>query len=74
MHLLKFNPDGKVPKYKQIVQSVIADIEKGVLHQNDQLPSISELSEEYYLARDTVEKAYRDLKERGYITSVQGKG
>ncbi len=74
MYLFKFNPDGRVPKYKQIVQSVIADIEKGALQQNDQLPSISELSEEYYLARDTVEKAYRDLKERGYITSVQGKG
>ncbi len=74
MYLLKLNPVDKVPKYKQIVQSVIADIEKGVLRKNDQLPSISELSEEYYLARDTVEKAYRDLKERGYITSVQGKG
>ncbi len=74
MYQLKFNPTDKTPKYKQIVQSVIADIEKGTLKKNDQLPSISELSEEYYLARDTVEKAYRELKERGYITSVQGKG
>ena len=56
------------------MQSVITDIERGVLTNNEQLPSISELSVEYYLARDTVEKAYRELRERGYITSVQGKG
>ena len=53
---------------------MIADIERGVLRNGDQLPSISELSIEHYLARDTVEKAYRELRERGFITSVQGKG
>ncbi len=74
MYQLKLNPNDKTPKYKQIIQSVISDIERNVLKKNEQLPSISELSEEYYLARDTVEKAYRELKERGFITSVQGKG
>lgn len=74
MYKLQFNPAEKTPKYKQIVQSIIADIERTVLKKDEQLPSISELSEEYYLARDTVEKAYRELKERGFITSVQGKG
>lgn len=74
MYKLQFNPNEKTPKYKQIVQSIVVDIERGVLKKNEQLPSISELSEEYYLARDTVEKAYRELKERGFITSVQGKG
>lgn len=74
LYKLQFNPYDKMPKYKQIVQSVITDIERGVLKNGDQLPSISELSVEYYLARDTVEKAYRELRERGFITSVQGKG
>ncbi|MBD2699041.1 GntR family transcriptional regulator [Spirosoma sp. BT702] len=74
LYKLQFNPKDKTPKYKQIVQSVITDIERGVLKNNEQLPSISELSVEYYLARDTVEKAYRELRELGYIISVQGKG
>lgn len=74
MYKLQFNPNDKTPKYKQIVQSIVADIERAVLKKDEQLPSISELSEEYYLARDTVEKAYRELKERGFISSVQGKG
>jgi len=71
---LQFNPLDKLPKYKQIVQSVMRDIERGVLKKGDQLPSISELSVEYLLARDTVEKAYRELRSLGLITSVQGKG
>ena len=74
MYKLNVNTSDKTPKYKQIIQSIIADIERNVLKKNEQLPSISELSEEYYLARDTVEKAYRELRERGFITSVQGKG
>jgi DNA-binding transcriptional regulator YhcF (GntR family) len=74
MYKLQFNAADKMPKYKQIVQSVITDIERGVLKKGDQLPSISELSGDYDLARDTVEKAYRELRERGFLTSVQGKG
>lgn len=74
MYKLQFKPFDKTPKYKQIVQSIITDIERGALRKDDQLPSISELSAEYYLARDTVEKAYRELRERGFCTSVQGKG
>ncbi len=74
MYLPQLKPLDKMPKYKQLVQSVIADIERGVLKNGDQLPSISELSIEHYLARDTVEKAYRELRERGFIISVQGKG
>lgn len=74
MYKLQLNPNDKTPKYKQIVRSIITDIERTVLKKNEQLPSISELSEEYYLARDTVEKAYRELKEQGHITAVQGKG
>ena len=74
MYIFKLNPSDKTPKYKQIINSVMSDIERNVLKKNEQLPSISELSEEYYIARDTVEKAYRELRERGFITSVQGKG
>lgn len=74
MYRLQFKPTDKTPKYKQIVQSVIMDIERGVLKKDEQLPSISELSGDYDLARDTVERAYRELRQRGFLTSVQGKG
>lgn len=71
---LQINQKDKTPKYKQIVKSVIKDIERGYYTKNDQLMSITELSIEYLLSRDTVEKAYRELKILGYIESVHGKG
>ncbi|WP_335964851.1 GntR family transcriptional regulator [Galbibacter sp. PAP.153] len=64
----------RVPKYKQIVDSIINDISKGRLQVGQKIPSINELSETCYLSRDTVEKAYKQLKERKIIVSVKGKG
>jgi len=71
---MNINEKSTVPKYKQIVHAVMADIEKGVLKKGDGLLSINEFSEEHYLSRDTVEKAYKDLREHGMIISVRGKG
>jgi DNA-binding transcriptional regulator YhcF (GntR family) len=66
--------NSKLPKYKQISNAIINDIEKGILQKDDPLPSINELSFEYDIARDTVEKAYNELKEKNIITSIRGKG
>ncbi|MFC7667682.1 GntR family transcriptional regulator [Hymenobacter humi] len=74
MYQLQLKPLDKTPKYKQIVQSVIMDIERGVLKNGDHLPSISELSVEHYLARDTVEKAYREPAPAGLHYVGTGKG
>ncbi|GLB51261.1 transcriptional regulator [Neptunitalea chrysea] len=68
------NEDSRVPKYKQIVDSVIDDIGKGKLKIGEKIPSINELSEHLLLSRDTVEKAYKRLKEQQVIVSVKGKG
>ena len=38
------------------------------------LPSINKLSREYQVSRDTVFKAFIDLKDRGIIDSTPGKG
>jgi len=72
--IIDIDHDAKTPKYKQIVKSIIRLVECGVLKKKDRLPSINELSVENYLARDTVEKAYKELKALGVIDSVRGKG
>jgi len=64
----------RIPKYRQIVNSITADIERGALVVGQRVPSINEISEEYYLSRDTVEKAYNVLKEKKIIVSAKGKG
>jgi len=71
---IEINESSRVPKYKQIVESIISDISNGTLPIGKKIPSINELSEYCDLSRDTVEKAYRELKNRKVIVSVKGKG
>ena len=71
---LRIDSESRIPKYRQIVNIIIEDIEKGILTVGQRVPSINEISEEYYLSRDTAEKAYNYLKEKQIIVSAKGKG
>ena len=66
--------NGNTTKVNHVVQTIIVDIEKGVLKKDQQLPSINVFSKTNSVSRDTVEKAYNELKKQGYITSVVSKG
>ncbi|TWO34507.1 GntR family transcriptional regulator [Seonamhaeicola sediminis] len=74
LDLIKLDTNSIVPKYLQIINSVINNVSKGNAKFGDQVPSINSLSKEFYLSRDTVERAYRVLKKRKVIVSVPGKG
>lgn len=63
-----------VPKYKQIVNSIEEAIAAGELRKGDQLPSINSVRDRNSLSRDTVLTAFNELKNRGIIQSVVGKG
>lgn len=71
---IKIDENSRVPKYKQIVDSIIHNISIGNLKMNQKIPSINMFSEDFYISRDTVEKAYNILKERKVIASIKGKG
>ncbi|WP_142786625.1 GntR family transcriptional regulator [Changchengzhania lutea] len=71
---IKIDENSRIPKYRQIVDSIIYNISMGNLKMDQKIPSINLFSEEFYLSRDTVEKAYNILKERNIITSIRGKG
>ncbi len=71
---VKIDENSRVPKYQQIVDSIIEGISHGNLKIDQKIPSINKFSEEFYLSRDTVEKAYSILKERNIITAIRGKG
>ena len=71
---IKIDENSRVPKYRQIENSIIHNISVGNITINQKIPSINKFSEEFYLSRDTVEKAYNNLKERKIISSVRGKG
>lgn len=61
-------------KVKQLADKISFDISMGVYKSGDSLPSINQLSHAYEVSRDTVFKAFLDLKERGIIDSTPGKG
>ncbi len=71
---VEIDEDSKVPKYLQLVDTLLTDIQVGMVEIGGKIPSINETSEEFYLSRDTVVKAYDLLRNRGIITSVKGKG
>jgi DNA-binding transcriptional regulator YhcF (GntR family) len=63
-----------VPKYKQIIHSIEDAIKNGNLEKGDKLPSINEIRNLNKLSRDTVLTAFNELKNRGIIKPVVGKG
>ena len=70
----RIQENSHVPKYQQLINNIIADIQEGILKYGDKLPSINESSEDLYLSRDTVERAYKKLRDLGVIVPVRGKG
>ena len=73
-NLLQIEADTKTPKYLQIVNTITNAIRQGKLKKGDHIFSINELSDEFLLSRDTVQKAYGVLRKKGVITAVKGKG
>jgi DNA-binding transcriptional regulator YhcF (GntR family) len=63
-----------IPKYKQIINSIEKAIDEEKLIKGDRLPSINKVCLEFDLSRDTVLLAYEELKKRGIIYAILGKG
>lgn len=74
LKLITISEYSKVPKYKQIINSIFAVIENGDVRIGDKLPSVNELLIEFDISRDTIVRAYDYLKQRSIIDSVPGKG
>jgi DNA-binding transcriptional regulator YhcF (GntR family) len=68
------NPQSNLLKFQQLVDSINEAISKNLLQIGDMLPSVNQLCKESALSRDTVFKAYAELKNRGVIESVPNRG
>ncbi len=74
--MIKFNinPQSEIPKFQQLVDTVVSALATNKLHQGDQLPTVNVMCQENSLSRDTVFKAYSILKEQGIVESVPNRG
>lgn len=70
----QLDPSSSQLKFQQLVDAVIDAISRNLLQIGDILPSVNQLLKETSLSRDTVFKAYAELKNRGIIESVPNKG
>lgn len=74
IEFIDIKEESKVPKYQQIVDSVLSAIGSGRVGRGEKLPSVNSLLIEFDISRDTVVRAYDHLKASGIIESVPGKG
>jgi DNA-binding transcriptional regulator YhcF (GntR family) len=72
--VIHIDQKSSVPKYRQIVNSVLLSIEKKSLKKGDKVPSINQVCSSLNLSRDTVMFAFNELKSRGVLHSRAGKG
>ncbi len=62
------------PIYSQIVNGFKDQIRAGVLQRGERLPSVRELAFQLTINPNTIQRAYRELENTGWIASVPGKG
>ena len=71
---ITINPSSAVPKFQQLIDIFINAITRGKLKEGSLLPSVNKLIFESNLSRDTIVKAYNELKRRGIVESIPNKG
>lgn len=64
----------RMPIYEQLYRKVTELVLKGVLKENDKLPSVRNLAMELSVNPNTVAKAYTLLERDGIIHSLAGRG
>lgn len=64
----------ELPIYAQIKEQIKEQILSGILPAETVLPSIRQLAKEIGVSVITTTRAYNDLEQEGFITSMQGKG
>lgn len=69
-----FSITAKMPKYQILIEALYASVRDGKLKKGDQIPSINTICQKLSVSRDTVLTAFKELKAKGVINSVSGKG
>lgn len=62
------------PIYEQIMDYLRKLIISGAMAPEEKLPSVRELAASLAINPNTIQRAYRELEQEGYIYSVPGKG
>ena len=72
--MIQINYRDPRPIYEQVKASFRQLILSGVLRPEEKMPSVRELASSLAINPNTIQRAYRELEQEGYICSVPGKG
>ena len=62
------------PIYEQVKTPLRKLIVSGAMSPDEKLPSVRELASQLAINPNTIQRAYRELEQEGYIISIPGKG
>ncbi|MDE7063000.1 MAG: GntR family transcriptional regulator [Lachnospiraceae bacterium] len=62
------------PFYEQIKDEIRRMVIAGAVETDEKLPSVRELAARLTINPNTIQRAYRELEQEGYIYRVRGKG
>ena len=72
--MLELNYRDARPIYEQIKDGLRRLILSDVIRQGEKLPSVRELASQLAINPNTIQKAYRELEQEGYVYTVSGRG
>lgn len=72
--MIQINYRDTRPFYQQIKDNVRHLVVSGTLKKDDKLPSVRELAASLAINPNTIQRAYRELENEGYIYTLPGKG
>ena len=72
--MLTLNYRDTRPIYEQIYDGLRRLMISGAIAPEDKLPSVRELAAELAINPNTIQRAYRELEQAGYIYTVAGRG
>ena len=72
--MVQLNYRDAKPIYEQIKEGLRKLVVSGALSADDKLPSVRELASQLAINPNTIQRAYRELENEGYIYTLVGKG
>ena len=60
--------------YEQVMDELKKLIMKGILKEDEQIPSVRDIAGQLAINPNTIQRAYRELENEGFIYSVKGRG
>lgn len=72
--MIQLNYRDAKPIYEQIKEGLRRLVITGVIATDEKLPSVRELASELSINPNTIQRAYRELEQEGYIYTISGKG